>query len=226
MLAFPSVPSPANTCGTRHKATVSSRKSPFFFESQDSTNWLFSNPPKPIAHASGAWRHSHPLVNLSLGFLFWHLWTTHPLRACVNTSAQVCAQITNMLSRKVLSLTKPKGKIYKTKSLGHYITIITLSITKSFKWFQLRKGLNIYIWPIDGTQTSITTPGQRRPGSNGYEGVHNILRSSRTWASISDSLVSNLGPSLARGVVLPLCRDAVDVFYNWEKTEKMDSYFS
>ena len=27
-----------------------------------------------------------------------------------------------MLSRKVLSLTKPKGKIYKTKSLGHYIT--------------------------------------------------------------------------------------------------------
>ena len=27
-----------------------------------------------------------------------------------------------MLSRNVLSLTKPKGKIYKTKSLGHYIT--------------------------------------------------------------------------------------------------------
>ena len=28
-----------------------------------------------------------------------------------------------MLSRKVLGLTKPKGKIYKTKSLGHYITL-------------------------------------------------------------------------------------------------------
>ena len=27
------------------------------------------------------------------------------------------------LSRKVLSLTKPKSKIYKTKSLGHYITL-------------------------------------------------------------------------------------------------------
>ena len=27
-----------------------------------------------------------------------------------------------MLSRKVLSLTKPKGKIYKTKSISHYIT--------------------------------------------------------------------------------------------------------
>ena len=29
--------------------------------------------------------------------------------------------------RKVLSLTKPKGKIYKTKSLGHYITHIPQS---------------------------------------------------------------------------------------------------
>ena len=29
-----------------------------------------------------------------------------------------------MLSRKVLSLTKPKGKIYKTKFLGYYITHI------------------------------------------------------------------------------------------------------
>ena len=29
-----------------------------------------------------------------------------------------------MLSRKVLSLTKPKGKIYKTKSLGHFITVL------------------------------------------------------------------------------------------------------
>ena len=28
-----------------------------------------------------------------------------------------------MLSRKVLSLTKPKGKIYKTKSLSHYIIL-------------------------------------------------------------------------------------------------------
>ena len=34
-----------------------------------------------------------------------------------------CLQLTNPCAkRKVLSLTKPKGKIYKTKSLGHYIT--------------------------------------------------------------------------------------------------------
>ena len=31
-------------------------------------------------------------------------------------------ELTHVLSRKVLSLTKPKGKIYKTKSFGHYIT--------------------------------------------------------------------------------------------------------
>ena len=34
-----------------------------------------------------------------------------------------CLYLTNPCTkRKVLSLTKPKGKIYKTKSLGHYIT--------------------------------------------------------------------------------------------------------
>ena len=36
--------------------------------------------------------------------------------------------------RKVLSLTKPKGRIYKTKSLGHYITQLTWKeeLSKSF----------------------------------------------------------------------------------------------
>ena len=35
------------------------------------------------AHASGAWRPSHPWSHLPL--LLWHLWVTRPLRACVNT---------------------------------------------------------------------------------------------------------------------------------------------
>ncbi len=60
---------------------------------------------------------------LYLWFLFWHLWTTHPPCAHVNTCAQVCTKLTHALSRNVLSLTKPKGKIYKTKSLGHYIKL-------------------------------------------------------------------------------------------------------
>ena len=52
------------------------------------TNWLSS---KSSAHTSGAWRHSHPQVTIFyLGFLFWHLWATHPPRERVNTCAQVC----------------------------------------------------------------------------------------------------------------------------------------
>ena len=35
---------------------------------------------------------------------------------------------------KVLSLTKPKGKIYKTKSLGHYITLYASMKYFSFVW--------------------------------------------------------------------------------------------
>ena len=32
-----------------------------------------------------------PGTNTYLGFLFWHLWMTHPLRARVNTCAHVCS---------------------------------------------------------------------------------------------------------------------------------------
>ena len=43
-----------------------------------------------------------------------------------------CLPLTNPCTkRKVLSLTKPKGKIYKTKSLGHYITLQSYSIFAS-----------------------------------------------------------------------------------------------
>ena len=57
-----------------------------------------------------------------LGFLLWHLWLSHLPRVRMNTCAQ-CVHLTNPCTkRKVLSLTKPKGKIYKTKSLRKYIT--------------------------------------------------------------------------------------------------------
>ena len=50
-----------------------------------------------------------------LGFLLWHLWLSYLPHACVNTCTQ-CVHLTNPCTkRKVLSLTKPKGKIYKTK---------------------------------------------------------------------------------------------------------------
>ena len=63
------------------------------------------------------------------GILLWHLWLSHPPRARVNSCTQ-CVHLTNPCTKqKVLSLTNPKGKIYKTKnvnikkkSLRNYIT--------------------------------------------------------------------------------------------------------
>ena len=58
-----------------------------------------------------------------LGFLFWHLWMTHPPHARVWTLALMLHLTNPCAKRKVLSLTKPKSKIYETESLGHYITV-------------------------------------------------------------------------------------------------------
>ena len=72
------------------------------------------------AYASGVWRHSHLLVSFRIwGFILTSVndWTPALMLHLTNPCAK----------RKVLSLTKPKGKIYKTKSLGHYIT----------KWLEL-----------------------------------------------------------------------------------------
>ena len=55
-------------------------------------------------------------------------WRILPARAW---TPALMLQLTNPCTkRKVLSLTKPKGKIYKTKSLRHYITpILSLSLS-------------------------------------------------------------------------------------------------
>ena len=50
------------------------------------------------------------------GFLLWHLWLSHPPSARVNTCTQSVHLTNPCTKRKVLSLTKPKGKIYKTKN--------------------------------------------------------------------------------------------------------------
>ena len=96
--------------------------------SDGKTQLTFFKSPKSSAHASGAWRHSHPAVTFFyLGFLLWHIWMTRPLRA--REHLRSCLQLTNLCAkRKVLSLTKPKGKIYKTKFLDHYITSVLLSL--------------------------------------------------------------------------------------------------
>ena len=74
------------------------------------------------AHASGARRHPNILVSIpNLDFYFdiseWHILSAH-----VWTPALMLHLTNPCAKQKVLSLTKPKSKIYKTKSLGNHIT--------------------------------------------------------------------------------------------------------
>ena len=65
-------------------------------------------------------------------------------------------------------------------------------------------------------------PGQSGPGSDGNEGVLQIPQSfSVTGTSPSDCLVSYLGHSFGGEGVLPLCREAVGVFYNPSQLDKL-----
>ena len=73
---------------------------------------------------------------------------------------------------------------------------------------------NSSIWPIDRTLSATTTLDQSEPRSDGNEGVFCIPQSSSIrGVSPSDCLVSYPG-QLLWGGVLPLCKDAVGVFYS------------
>ena len=67
---------------------------------------------------------------------------------------------------------------------------------------------------MDRALSAATTPGQKRPGSTGNEGVLRIPQSSSTTGTLpSDCLVSYLGHSLREGV-LPFCKGVVSIFYS------------
>ena len=83
----------------------------------------FSQIPKSSAHASGAWRHSHPLVPIPIWDFYFDISEWHILSARAWTPAFMLHLTNPCAKRKVLSLTKPKGKIYKTKPLCNYITM-------------------------------------------------------------------------------------------------------
>ena len=76
------------------------------------------------AHASGAWRHSHPLVLFPIWDFYFDISEWHIFSARVGTPALMLHPTNPCAKRKVLSLTKPKGKISKTKSLRNYITLL------------------------------------------------------------------------------------------------------
>ena len=116
MTTFPSV-HPPNTCDTHRKASASKQKS----ISSDARTQLtdFS---QISAHAFGAWRHSHLLVTISIWNFYFDICEWHILPVRVWTHALMLYLTNPCAKRKVLSLTKPKGKICKTKFPGHYIT--------------------------------------------------------------------------------------------------------
>ena len=76
------------------------------------------------AHASGAWRHPHGLVSIPIWDFYFDISEWHIISARAWTPALMLHLTNPCAKRKVLSLTKPKGKIYKTKSLGNYFTSI------------------------------------------------------------------------------------------------------
>ena len=126
MTTFPSAPPPCATpcC----KASASSKSQPSSSDARTRPTDFFSKISKSSMHASGAWRHSHPAVTFSIWGFYCDISEWH-VRSYLHLTSP-CAK------RKVLSLTKPKGKIYKTKSLGHYITFFQLFI--SLYWMKIR----------------------------------------------------------------------------------------
>ena len=84
----------------------------------------FSQIHKSSAHTSDAWCHSHPLVPIPICDFYFDISEWNILSARVWTPALMLHLTNPCAKRKVLSLTKPKGKIYKTKSLGNYVTEI------------------------------------------------------------------------------------------------------
>ena len=119
------------------------RKSTVFFERSISTHWLFSNPPNPQRFR--AWRHS-PWSQFLFGiFILTFLNDTSSLRSRAHLRS--CFYLTiPRTKRKVLSLTKPKGKTYKTKippqlyyNLTSYQYWVKVTKTRIKQWSTLNK---------------------------------------------------------------------------------------
>ena len=175
MLTFPSAPNhvrpPLQTTGL---ASTSPESQPSSSEAGTQLSDFFSNL-KILSPHFRAWRHSHPLVLIIIWDFHFDISEWHILSAPTWTPTLMLHLTNSCAKRKVLSLTKPKGKIYKTKSLGSYIT--------------------------DRALSGATTPGQSGPGSDGNEGLLHIPQSSSiTGTSPADCLVSYRGHSLGGGI--------------------------
>ena len=109
--------------GTRRKASASPKVNCLPRTLKFNSTDFFSNPQNPPrvlpVHDVIHMPRSHFLSGVSIVTSLNDTSVPHArehLRSCLPLTNS-CAK------RKALSLTKPKGKIYRTKSLGHYITI-------------------------------------------------------------------------------------------------------
>ena len=105
------------------------RKSTFFFGGKNSTNCLFSNL-SPCFRSVTSFTSPGPISYLRFYFDICE-WCMLPVRAW--TPALMLHLTNPCAKRKVLSLTKPKGKIYKTKYFGHYIRNLFQQTTATVK---------------------------------------------------------------------------------------------
>ena len=140
MLTFPSGPHyvchPPQGLGEQAKVTLLLRTarlhSTDFFQ-------IPQNPPRTLP--------VHDVIHIPksyLGFLFWHLWMTHPPCARAWTPALMLHLSNPCAKRKILSLTKPKGKIYKTKIPRPFITfsVDKILLPGYVKWSTNFRGLH------------------------------------------------------------------------------------
>ena len=113
----------------------------------------------------------------------------------------------------VLFQTQLNVKTVLFQTIQFSISPVSMSKTVPFQTIQCSVSMHFSsIWSIDRTLSGATTPDQSGPGSDGNEGVLHIPQSSTiTGTSPSDCLVSYPGHLLVG--VLPLCREAVGVFY-------------
>ena len=155
---------------------------------QDLNSLLFSNPPNPQRFR--AWRHSPPLVPFRIWeFLFWHLWMTHPPARA--RKPELMLHLTNPCTkRKVLIITKPKGKIYKTRSLHNYITLIlSHGPDTSVKVFLVLTDVSIweFFWAVNpaAEQTLLKDSGTRWLSSACVNGTDSS--SSSDWYASSSA---------------------------------------
>ena len=119
MTTFPSAPNhvrhPPQGLGELRKLT-------FFFRGKNSALLLFSNLSprfRCVTSFTSPWSH------FSIWDSYFDISEWHILPARTSALAFMLHLTNPCAKRKVLSLTKPKGKIHKTKFLGHYITLAT-----------------------------------------------------------------------------------------------------